>query len=180
MATKTKQTAAKTTRRGFGRESITKPNIPLPMQEKPISTHDISGSSVTTSFSLLESVTTSPITTPIPVVSPTYSHETSGNFFHIIQVRIDPHLFDSIHNAVESAIFGGDYSVESASHFIREALREHVAGKPLKVAHENGAKKSLSLRIDSSLKSFWETLPKRHRNNILERAIRTKLLSYLN
>ncbi|MGH7249406.1 MAG: hypothetical protein ACREGC_00345, partial [Minisyncoccia bacterium] len=108
----------------------------------------------------------------------THGNVPANNFSHVTQIRINANLFDSIHNAVESAIFGGDYSIESASHFIREALREHANGATLKVAHENGIKKSLSIRIDQGLKGFWETLPKRHRNNILERAIRTKLLAY--
>lgn len=179
MATKTKSNATKTTRRGFGRESITKPIIPAIVQEKSIDIQNLSVEPMITSFSSLKPIPTSSITTPPQTLSPTYSQQKSDIFF-VIQVRIDHHLFDSVHNAVESAIFGGNYSVGSASDFIREALKEHVAGKPLKAAHENGPKKSLSLRINSNLKGFWDTLPKRHRNNILERAIRTKLLSYLN
>jgi len=142
-----------TTRRELGREIIKKPIIAFSTAEQPVATY---------------SNTIQPVTT----------HYNAAAFTYVTQVRIDELLFQSIRNAVDSAIFGGNYSVESASHFIREALREHAQGKPLGVAHENGAKKSLSIRIDDNLKKFWETLPKRHRNNILERAIRTKLLSY--
>lgn len=171
MTTKTKKPAANNvTRRGFGRSTLSKPTL-------------------TQSFTVLSEETPSVAPQPIPTLLntthdipslPSYTMETSKSFPHIIQIRIDSFLFDSIHNAVESAIYGGNYSIESASHFIREALREHVAGAPLKVGHENGSKKSLSIRLDQNLKSFWDTLPKRHRNNILERAIRTKLLSYQN
>lgn len=160
--------AKTTTRRGLGRDTITKPNLSSPKTERPIKTQS----------NTAEYMTTSSVTTSLNLSPPIYMPESSNNFSHVTQIRIDTHLFDSIHNAVESAIFGGDYSIESASHFIREALREHAKGAPLKVAHENGAKKSLSIRIDETLKTFWDTLPKRHRNNILERAIRTKLLAY--
>jgi hypothetical protein len=165
MTTRANKTT-KTTRRGFGRDSIMKPTTILANQLAKTQDNSIESNSITLS-------TASLISTP-----PIYTSETSANFTHVTQIRIDAHLFASIHNAVESAIFGGDYSIESASHFIREALKDHAAGAPLKVAHENGVKKSLSIRIDEKLKCFWNTLPKRHRNNILERAIRTKLLSY--
>lgn len=160
--------AKTTTRRGLGRDALTKPILSIPNVPQRN----------TTQSNTSESMATLPITTGLNLSPPVYKQENSGNFSHVTQIRIDLHLFDSIHNAVESAIFGGDYSIESASHFIREALREHAAGAPLKVAHENGTKKSLSIRIDQSLKGFWDTLPKRHRNHILERAIRTKLLAY--
>lgn len=159
------------TRRGFGRGAMVKPdllnnNSPLPDTPPNSTQHDS--------------------TRPIPLTgtsveiktAPIYTSETQKSFTHVTQIRIDSNLFASINNAVESAIFGGNYDIESASHFVREALREHASGKPLQVAHGNGAKKSLSIRLDEALKNFWDTLPKRHRNNILERAIRTKLLSY--
>jgi hypothetical protein len=155
--------AKTTTRRGLGRDALTKPILSIPNA---------------TQSNTSESMATLSVTTGLNLSPPVYKQENSGNFSYITQIRIDLHLFDSIHNAVESAIFGGNYTIESASHFIREALREHAAGAPLKVAHENGTKKSLSIRIDQSLKDFWDTLPKRHRNHILERAIRTKLLAY--
>lgn len=166
MTTKTKKTNSTTTRRNFGRESIVKPSVVF---------HD---PEVAT-----QPMVTEPITTQLDTISPSpnpliYNPENTNSFAHVTQIRIDAHLFDSIHNAVESAIFGGNYSIESASHFIRESLKDHADGVPLKVAHKNGIKKSLSIRIDEKLKRFWDTLPKRHRNNILERAIRTKLLSY--
>jgi len=148
------------TRRGFGRSDATSPKLSQPITTQP----DITHSTVTVS--------------PQHSEQPRYSSEQKERFSCVAQVRIDAQLFDSLNNAVESAIFGGNYSVESASHFVREALREHIGGKELKVAHQNGAKKPLSLRLDSQLNEFWQTLPKRHRNNILERAIRTKLLSY--
>lgn len=160
--------AKTTTRRGLGRDALTKPNLSIPSATQRN----------TTQFGTSEPIATLPIAAGLNLPPPIYKQENSGNFSHVTQIRIDLHLFDSIHNAVESAIFGGNYSIESASHFIREALREHAAGAPLKVAHENGTKKSLSIRLDQSLKGFWDTLPKRHRNNILERAIRTKLLAY--
>lgn len=168
MATSTKKATNKTTRRGFGREQIT--NLPklMPAAEQPIDTLSSSTESVTTSF-----ITTDVIPTP-----PLYTSESHHSFTYVTQIRIDIKLFDSIHNAVESAIFGGNYAIESASHFIREALKDHVSGMPLKVAHSNGIKKSLSIRMNEPLKRFWDTLPKRHRNNILERAVRTKLLGY--
>jgi hypothetical protein len=168
MTTKTKKTTTKTTRRGFGRDSISKPAIILSNHEPY----------VTAQNNPIEPIPISYGTTMLNPSSPVYTSENSTNFTHVTQIRIDAHLFDSIHNAVESAIFGGDYSIESASHFIREALKDHATGTPLKMAHENGVKKSLSIRINEDLKRFWDTLPKRHRNNILERAIRTKLLSY--
>jgi len=102
-----------------------------------------------------------------------------GRLPHSTQIRINANLFDSVKNAVESAIWGGNYEFESASHFLREALREHATGKPLIVAHQGGPRKQLSLKLDDSLKGFWDTLPKRHRQNILERAVRTKLQEYL-
>jgi len=162
--------AKKTTRRGFGREAISKPNLSRSHTEVSAKERNDSVQPITSS-----PVATQPIPTP-----PIYIAENNGSFSHVTQIRIDAHLFDGIQNAVESAIFGGDYSIESASHFIREAMREHAAGTPLRVAHENGAKKSLSIRIDEHLKGFWDKLPKRHRNNILERAVRTKLLAYQN
>lgn len=149
------------TRRGFGREAIKTPDLTQPITTQPDAMLPVETLSVSTSPS-----------------TPKYSSEQKEKFACVAQVRIDAQLFDSLNNAVESAIFGGNYSVESASHFVRESLREHVAGKELKVAHQNGAKKPLSLRLDNDLNDFWQTLPKRHRNNILERAIRTKLLSY--
>lgn len=168
--TKTKAKPA-TTRRGFGRDEIKKAiptpsdttarNLSQPNTIQPDLTHDMNTSAIATQ----------------PPVS--YSSEKAEQFSCVAQIRIDAQLFESLNNAVESAIFGGNYSIESASHFIRESLREHIAGKELKVAHQNGIKKPLSLRLDSQLNQFWQTLPKRHRNNILERAIRTKLLSYL-
>jgi hypothetical protein len=159
------QTTKTTTKRSFGRGSITKPAL-NPSHQGYLTENK--AASITTSLN-----TTSPNS-----IVPVYNSESLENFDHVAQIRINSHLFDSIHNAVESAIFGGNYSIESASHFIREALKDHISGVPLKVAHENGSKKSLSIRMDEKLKRFWDTLPKRHRNNILERAIRTKLLSY--
>jgi hypothetical protein len=162
--------AKQTTRRGFGREAISKPNLSRSTVEiSPKATVDT-----------IQPITLSPVASQHNPLPPVYMAEHSSSFSHVTQIRIDAHLFDGIQNAVESAIFGGDYSIESASHFIREAMREHAAGVPLKVAHENGSKKSLSIRIDEQLKSFWDKLPKRHRNNILERAVRTKLLAYQN
>jgi len=162
--------AKKTTRRGFGRDAISKPNLSRSNAEVSTKTRN----------DTIQPMASLPVAAHPISMPPVYMAEHTGNFSHVTQIRIDAHLFDGIQNAVESAIFGGDYSIESASHFIREAMREHAAGSPLKVAHENGAKKSLSIRIDEHLKEFWDKLPKRHRNNILERAVRTKLLAYQN
>lgn len=102
----------------------------------------------------------------------------SSEFPYAAQIRIDAHLFDEIKNAVDSAILGGNYALGSASHFLREALREHSTGKTLTAMHQRGARKSTTLALDERLKNFWESLPKRHRQDILERAVRTKLLDY--
>jgi len=117
--------------------------------------------------------------TSITIKTSNQKNDLSERFDHMVQIRIHKHLFESIKNSVESAIFGGNYEIESASHFLREALRDHLNGKQLKVAHENGSKKAISLKLDNDLKAFWDTLPKRHRQNILERAVRTKLQEYL-
>jgi hypothetical protein len=154
------------TRRSFGQRPLTNKKIVTPNQS--------------------QSITLQPNLSPPNLMKPeeslprmmAYEQEKSEAFTYITQIRIDAQLFESLNNAVESAIFGGNYSIQSASHFVREALKEHASGTPLKVAHQNGSKKSLSLRLNEQLKNFWDTLPKGHRNNILERAIRTKLLSY--
>lgn len=164
--------AKKTTRRGLGREAITKPNISRFNAE--------TNTKESRTSQTVQSVTLQPIVTQPSPILPMFVPDHIGSFAHVTQIRIDTHLFDGIQNAVESAIFGGDYSIESASHFIREAMREYAGGGELKVAHNNGPKKSLSIRIDEHLKAFWDKLPKRHRNNILERAVRTKLLAYQN
>jgi hypothetical protein len=167
---------AATTRRGLGRDDIKKAvfttnettnhNTTQPNSIQPDITHKISA-------------IVPELTSVVAPQVPKYSSEQNQQFSAVAQIRIDAQLFESLNNAVESAIFGGNYAIESASHFIRESLREHIAGKELKVAHQNGIKKPLSLRLDNQLYEFWQTLPKRHRNNILERAIRTKLASYL-
>jgi hypothetical protein len=110
----------------------------------------------------------------------TTKHNTSlvGELPHSAQIRIDPFLFDEIKNAIDSAILGGNYTMSSTSHFLREALRDHSQGKPLSAAYQGSSKKVMSIRLDDKLMSFWGSLPKRHRHNILERAVRTKLMEY--
>ena len=104
------------------------------------------------------------------------SCETSDTPF-LRQVRINTHLFETIKNAVASAISGENYSYLSAADFIRDALREHLSGGRLKRNVEKGPRKAMSLRLNEELKNFWDSLPARERQNILERAIRTKLAS---
>ena len=53
----------------------------------------------------------------------------------VVQIRINANLFDSVKNAIESAIWGGNYEFESASHFLREALREHASLPDIPLPH---------------------------------------------
>jgi hypothetical protein len=101
----------------------------------------------------------------------------SGDSLFLRQVRVDVLLFETIKNAVGSALLGENYSYLSAADFIREALREHSNGGKLKRNVEKGNRKAMSLRLNEELKNFWDSLPARERQNILERAIRTKLAS---
>lgn len=93
------------------------------------------------------------------------------------QIRINIHLFETIQNAVHSAISGGNYRYGSAADFIREAIKDYAENKQLLVGVKEGVRKLMSLRLDEDLKRFWDSLPDRQRPNILERAIRTKLLN---
>jgi hypothetical protein len=102
----------------------------------------------------------------------------AGEFPHHAQLRINPELFDNIKSTIDSAILGGNYAISSASDFLREALREHANGKPLSALPHGNPKKSISIRFDDTLIAFWNELPKRIRNNVLERAARTKLQDY--
>jgi hypothetical protein len=158
------------TRRSFGRTQIEKPKVSL-IESPTTDAEPHTIKSNTTQHNTHQPNTMQP-------KAPIQPLENKESFSEITQIRIDVHLFDSLTNAIESAIFGGNYSIGSASHFVREALRDHANGAPLKAPHQKGTKKSLSLRLDQTLKSFWDTLPKRHRNNILERAVRSKLLNY--
>ena len=162
-----KRTIAKTTRRTLGRSTLGERKQPTSEPSKHNKTQRDS----------TDHDTTGPIATQ-PVTSLHNQYLNSGLLPHSTQIRIDAHLFDSVKNAIDSAIWGGNYEFESTSHFLREALREHARGKPLTVAHKNGPRKQLSLKLDDDLKDFWNGLPKRHRQNILERAVRTKLQEY--
>ena len=104
----------------------------------------------------------------------TASHSSSS---YSRQIRINIHLFDTLQNAVNSAISGGNYRYGSAADFIREALKDYAETKQLLLNVEKGVRKLMSLRLDEDLKNFWDSLPNRQKPNILERAIRTKLLN---
>lgn len=100
-----------------------------------------------------------------------------GSSSHSRQIRINIHLFDTLQNAVNSAISGGNYRYGSAADFMREALKDYAETKQLLLNVEKGVRKLMSLRLDEDLKNFWDSLPSRQKPNILERAIRTKLLN---
>lgn len=112
---------------------------------------------------------------PVPKAAPyPASH---GSSSHSRQIRINIHLFDTLQNAVNSAISGGNYRYGSAADFMREALKDYAETKQLLLNVEKGVRKLMSLRLDENLKNFWDSLPNRQKPNILERAIRTKLLN---
>ena len=100
-----------------------------------------------------------------------------GSSSHSRQIRINTHLFDTLQNAINSAISGGNYRYGSAAEFMREALKDYAETKQLLLNVEKGIRKLMSLRLDEDLKNFWDSLPNGQRSNILERAIRTKLLN---
>lgn len=96
---------------------------------------------------------------------------------HDLSVRIDVLLYEVVDNFVTSANIGGDYSFTSAADFIRAAIRDHAGGKKLEAKAEGKKKKRMTLRVDDAVKAHYEGLPRGKRTEILERAIRTKLLS---
>lgn len=99
-----------------------------------------------------------------------------GGYPHDLSVRIDVLLYEVVDNFVVSANTGGDYRYTSTADFIRAALHEHKDGKKLESRAESGKKKRMTLRVSDGLKAYYEGLPRGKRTEILERAIRTKLL----
>jgi len=103
--------------------------------------------------------------------------EGAGGYPHDLSVRIDVLLYEVVDNFVVSTNTGGDYRYTSTADFIRAALHDHKDGKKLESRAESGKKKRMTLRVDDGLKAYYEGLPRGKRTEILERAIRTKLLT---
>lgn len=107
----------------------------------------------------------------------TDAKEGIGGYPHDLSVRINALLYEVVDDFVISANTGGDYRYTSTADFIRAALHDHKEGKKLETRAESGQKKRMTLRVDDGLKAHYEGLPRGKRTEILERAIRTKLLS---
>ena len=73
----------------------------------------------------------------------------------LIHIRIDANLFETISNAVRSAITASDFRYNSTSDFIREALNDYRKGNlRLTAQDQSGPRKSISLRVSQKTKSF--------------------------
>jgi hypothetical protein len=66
-----------------------------------------------------------------------------------------------------------DFTYVSPSDFIRASLQAYREGMPLTELEESGEKIGTTIRVDSTTKAFYSSLPNRMRTRILERAIRT-------
>ena len=96
---------------------------------------------------------------------------------HLCQVRIDRKLLDTIKNAVQSAKMGGDFRYGNVSDFIRGALIAYKNGMKLVEVSPTAERQvqGTTLWMDDMLCTFWRSLPRGCRREILERALWTKL-----
>ncbi len=76
-------------------------------------------------------------------------------------------------NMLTSAHTAQDFTYVSVSDFIRAALQAYKDGMDLAELDQKGPKTATTIRVDPSLKKFYQSLPDRMRTKISERVIRT-------
>lgn len=92
-----------------------------------------------------------------------------------ITTQFNTLLYSTLQNMLESAHTAQDFTFTSVSDVIRAALQAYQEGMPLTELVDKGPKKTLTLRLDNSLRDFYDTLPTRMKTRLLERAVRTFL-----
>ena len=93
-----------------------------------------------------------------------------------IQIQCNTILYDTIQNMITSAHTAGDYTFGSVADVIRSAIAEYENGMQLtEVAKVGETKTTTTLRISTSMHSFYKSWKTRLRSQILERVIRTYL-----
>ena len=98
-----------------------------------------------------------------------------GTLSETITTQFNTLLYTTIQNMLESAHAAQDFTFTSVSDVIRASLQAYEGGMQLTELVEKGPKKTLTLRLDSSLRDFYDTLPNRMKTQILERSVRTFL-----
>ena len=94
---------------------------------------------------------------------------------HIILVRCNTVLYQTLQNMIEAAHTTQDFTHGSVADFIRTAIEEYRDGMELTELDKPGPKTTTTIRVDRATKDFYGNLPDRHKSKLGERAIRTLL-----
>src|SRR3954451_12187678 len=89
-----------------------------------------------------------------------------------ISFRCDTFLLDKIKNTLVSQHLAGNYEYPSVSYFFRSALHAYQKGMPLTYQRElNNPKKEISFRLTEELMTFYNSLPRSSKTEIMERSL---------
>lgn len=108
---------------------------------------------------------------------PSLGRQPTDNGYHeSISIRCNALLYHTIQHRLTAAHTVADFTYVSVADVIRAALQAYQNGMPLTELDKKGETKiSTTIRVDSTLKAFYRSLPDRLRSQIVERAIRTFL-----
>ena len=99
----------------------------------------------------------------------------NGAYDQSIYIRCNALLYNTIQNMIRASHAAMDFTYLSPTDFIRSALRASQEDMELTELEEAGDKIATTLRVDRSLKAFYQSWPRSLRTRLLERAIRTFL-----
>ena len=99
----------------------------------------------------------------------------NGVYDQIIYIRCNALLYNTIQNMIRASHAAMDFTFLSPTDFIRSALKACQEHMELTELEEAGEKIATTVRVDQSLKAFYQSWPRSLRTRLLERAIRTFL-----